>query len=53
MKDEKVIIFSKGKSCSTNLTAFYDETTCTIDEGKPVDIVYPDFSLTWSPTAFT
>lgn len=50
MKDKKVIRFIKGKSCLTNLSAFYDETTCSIDEGGAVDIIYPDFSLTWFPT---
>ena len=49
MKD-KVIRFIKGKSRSTNSSAFYDETTCSIDAGRAADIIDPDFSLTWSPT---
>ncbi|KAK4832290.1 hypothetical protein QYF61_021689 [Mycteria americana] len=36
--------FSKGKSCLTNLIAFYDNVTCTVDVGQAVDIVYLDFS---------
>lgn len=44
-----MIRFIKVKSCSTNLSAFYDETTCSIDAGRAVDIIYPNFSLTWSP----
>lgn len=50
MKDKKVIRFIEGKSCSTDLSAFYDEPACSIDEGRAVDIIYPDFSLTRSPT---
>lgn len=37
---------TKGKSCLTNLTAFYDGMTVYIDEGRAVDIVYPDFYKT-------
>lgn len=49
MEDKKVIRssqheFTKGKSCLTNLIAFYDETTTWMDEGRAVDIVYLDFS---------
>ncbi|GAB0184555.1 mitochondrial enolase superfamily member 1 [Grus japonensis] len=36
--------FMKGRSCLTNLTSFYDKATCLVDEGKAVDVVYPDFS---------
>ncbi|KAK4832305.1 LOW QUALITY PROTEIN: hypothetical protein QYF61_021704 [Mycteria americana] len=32
----------KGKSCLTNLTAFYKEVTL-VDEERAVDVVYPDF----------
>ncbi|GAB0208304.1 mitochondrial enolase superfamily member 1 [Grus japonensis] len=48
--EEKVVIrsgqhgFSKGKSCLTNLIAFYDGMTSWVDEGKAVDAVYLDFS---------
>lgn len=49
MEDKKVIRsgqheFTKGKSCLTNLIAFYDETTTWMDEGRAVDIVYLGFS---------
>jgi len=36
--------FTKGKSCLTNLIAFYDDMTGWIDEGRAVDAVYLDFS---------
>ncbi|KAK4819016.1 LOW QUALITY PROTEIN: hypothetical protein QYF61_024132 [Mycteria americana] len=36
--------FRKGRSCLTNLISFYDKVTHLMDEGKAVDVVYPDFS---------
>ena len=35
--------FTKGKSCLTNLIAFYEDVTRWIDDGKAVDVVYLDF----------
>ncbi|KAK4816049.1 hypothetical protein QYF61_011057 [Mycteria americana] len=35
--------FRKGRSCLTNLIS-YDKVTCFMDEGKPMDVVYMDFS---------
>ncbi|KAJ7413300.1 RNA-directed DNA polymerase from mobile element jockey-like protein [Willisornis vidua] len=47
--DKKVIRssqhgFTKGKSCLSNLIAFYDETRTWMDEERAVDIVYLKFS---------
>ncbi|CAM4582215.1 unnamed protein product [Caretta caretta] len=36
--------FIKGRSCLTNLIAFYDEITGSMDEGKAVDVLFLDFS---------
>ncbi|CAM5167297.1 unnamed protein product [Natator depressus] len=36
--------FTKGKSCLTNLIAFCDEITGSVDEGKAVDMLFLEFS---------
>ncbi|KAK4831148.1 hypothetical protein QYF61_015451 [Mycteria americana] len=35
--------FTKGKSYLTSLINFHDEMTSLVDEGRALDIVYPDF----------
>ncbi|XP_074791647.1 small cell adhesion glycoprotein [Natator depressus] len=49
LHDRKVIRnsqhgFTKRRSCLTNLIAFYDEITGSVDEGKAVDVLFLDFS---------
>ncbi|PKU41248.1 rna-directed dna polymerase from mobile element jockey-like [Limosa lapponica baueri] len=49
VEEEKVVGsgqhgFTMGKSCLTNLIAFYDDMTGWMDEGRAVDVVYLDFS---------
>ncbi|CAM5107601.1 unnamed protein product [Natator depressus] len=43
--------FTKGKSCVTNLIAFYDEITGSVDEGKAVDVLFLDFSKAFDPVS--
>jgi len=43
--------FTKGKSCSTNLIAFYDGITSWVDGGRAVDVVYLEFSKVFDTVA--
>ena len=36
--------FVKGRSCLTNLISFYDKITRMVDQGKPADVTFLDFS---------
>ncbi|KAJ7421586.1 hypothetical protein BTVI_17703 [Pitangus sulphuratus] len=49
LKDNTVIShsqgsFTRGKSCLLNMISFYEKVTHLVDQGKPVNVIFLDFS---------
>ncbi|GAB0182551.1 mitochondrial enolase superfamily member 1 [Grus japonensis] len=45
--------FVRGRACLTNLVSFYNKVTHLVDQGKPADVIFLDFSKAFNTVSYS